>query len=358
MSLRLYSGLSTEVTITGMNGVSYQTRNRLIALRFLLGLIWIVFATGCGSRSMLLAEASVPTPTAVVTAMVEATATRLPTSTATSTATPLPTVTPTATRPPTVTSTPSATPSPTSTPRPSPVPTFEVVQGEIGQHAYTVTLAINSRSNITHFVQVNYLLYLPQNYQAGGAPWPLIVFLHGSGERGYNAEQIASTGLPRRLEDQSDFPFVVLSPQVPTDQWWEDQLSVMPALIAQIESHYAIDVKREYLTGLSMGGFGAWALAVRYPQKFAAVVPIAGGWNGSDLPRNICAVKDVPFWVFHGALDQNVFPQQTERMVEALQQCGGNVRFTLYPDADHDGAWERAYADPQLYQWLLSQHLP
>ncbi|MFN8597292.1 MAG: prolyl oligopeptidase family serine peptidase [Anaerolineae bacterium] len=329
-----------------------------MALRFLLGSIWIVLVTGCGSRSLLLAEAAVPTPTTVGTATVESTATALPANTPTLTATPLPTATPTATRTPTVTHTPTATSSPTSTPRPSPVPTFEVVPGEIGQHAYTVTLAISSRSNITRLAQVNYLLYLPQNYQAGGKPWPLIVFLHGSGERGYNANQIASTGLPQRLENQSDFPFIVLSPQVPTDQWWEDQLTVLPVLIAQIETHYAIDVKREYLTGLSMGGFGAWALAMRYPQKFAAVAPIAGGWNGSDMPRDMCVVKDVPFWVFHGALDQNVFPQQTERMVEALQQCGGNVRFTLYPDADHDGSWQRAYADPELYQWLLSQHLP
>ncbi len=228
-----------------------------------------------------------------------------------------------------------------------------------GQHPYTVTLQVTSVAGITRLVQIDYLLYLPYDYGLDPQQtWPLILFLHGSGERGYDPEQVAATGLPRRLQTRSDFPFIVLSPQIPPDHWWEEQLNVLPVLLDQIQSDYAVDTQREYLTGLSMGGFGAWALAIRYPRRFAAVVPIAGGWDGGTMPRNICVLKDVPMWVFHGAQDVNVFPQQTEQMVAALQQCGGNVRFTLYPDTKHNESWTRAYADPELYEWLLQQHLP
>jgi predicted peptidase len=128
-----------------------------------------------------------------------------------------------------------------------------------------------------------------------------------------------------------------------------------------VQATYAVDLKRIYLTGPSMGGFGAWALAVREPQRFAAVVPVAGGWDSEHdiVPRNICAIKAVPIWVFHGAQDDIVLPKKAELMINALkQQCGVDVRYTLYSDANHRESFARAYADPELYAWLFAQQLP
>ncbi len=208
---------------------------------------------------------------------------------------------------------------------------------------------------------LGFLLYLPRAYgQDPAQTWPLILFLHGSGENGSNPELVAANGLPQLLTGDADYPFIVVSPQAQGESDWNSQLRPLMALVDYIQSNYAVDVKRTYLTGLSMGGIGAWDLALTYPQRFAAAVPIAGGWIfGSDaIPKRICDLKDMPIWVFHGALDRNVFPKQSQLLVDALRACGSDVKFTLYPDADHSGAWTRAYADPALYEWLLAQHLP
>jgi predicted peptidase len=132
------------------------------------------------------------------------------------------------------------------------------------------------------------------------------------------------------------------------------------ALLDHIQARYAVDAKRIYLTGYSTGGFGVWAMAIRYPQRFAALAPIAGGWNSENdtVPRNICDIKDVPTWVFHGAQDDIVLPRKAQLMVEALKPCGVEARYTLYPDADHRDSFARAYDDPELYAWMFEQQLP
>jgi predicted peptidase len=107
-----------------------------------------------------------------------------------------------------------------------------------------------------------------------------------------------------------------------------------------------------------MGGYGAWDFAFRYPKRFAAIVPIAGGYEGSRaVPENICELRRVPIWVFHGNSDTIVIPFEAEVLVDALRACGSNVRFTLYPDVNHEDSFLRAYADPELYLWLLMQTL-
>jgi predicted peptidase len=161
------------------------------------------------------------------------------------------------------------------------------------------------------------------------------------------------------VEQQPDYPFVVLSPQCPSDSYWENELDKLDALFDEVLDTYAIDPDRIYLTGLSMGGYGAWHYALKHPERFAAVVPIAGGYiHGSDeVPQKLCDLKDVPIWVFHGAADDVVLPRQSEVLVEALQACPANVRFTLYPEASHDQSWKLAYADLELYDWLLAQSL-
>ena len=197
----------------------------------------------------------------------------------------------------------------------------------------------------------NYLLFLPATYGADpGQKWPLILFLHGRGETGRSLNQIKAHGIPKKVEQQPGFPFITVSPQCPYDLCWFSVLPTLNALLDEVVATYAVDTRRIYLTGLSMGGYGAWALASLYPGRFAAVVPICGGGE----PAAVCCLKDVPVWAFHGALDELVLPGESQRMVDALKACGGNVRLTLYPDLGHD-SWTRTYDDPALYQWLLQQ---
>jgi predicted peptidase len=274
--------------------------------------------------------------------------------------------------PPLATLTPkSIPPTPTLTPVPTPLPTpaevTTTVEAEpvpefaIGQNAYTTSLQVVDDMGFSRTVDVHYLLYLPGDYgRDPQAQWPLIIFLHGASERGDDPSVITRYSIPAFLTNTLDFPFVVLSPQSPADDWWSNQTDVLDALLNQIQTMYAIDPKRIFLTGQSMGGYGTWAMALKYPARFAAIVPVASGWDYTNevVPANICDLKNVPIWIFHGAQDTSVPPDQAMAMAQALQDCGGNVRFTLYPDADHLGSSNRAYADPDLYEWLAAQRLP
>lgn len=209
-------------------------------------------------------------------------------------------------------------------------------------------------------VVLGYLVYLPEGYDPQDEQkWPLVLFLHGSEERGSDPRILTTQGLPKILEQRSDFPFIVVSPQCAQEKWWWPQTRALSAFLDKIEAEYAVDSKRVYVTGLSMGGFGAWALAYQYPGRFAAVAPIAGGYydGTSQLPADLCRMRDVPIWAFHGAKDALVSPSESERVVNALRACDSDVRFTLYPEAGHTQSWELAYADPELYQWLLQHKL-
>ena len=196
-------------------------------------------------------------------------------------------------------------------------------------------------------INANYLLYLPKDYETQQQKcWPLILFLHGAGERGKDVNRVASQGLAKMLHKPQDFPFIVVSPQCAINIWWHiDDLDMM---LDEVVSEYRVDIDRIYVTGLSMGGFGTWALAITYPHRFAAIAPICGGGD----PTRVCAIKHVPVWTFHGAKDDIVPLERSKEMVEALKKCGGNVRFTVYPEADHD-SWTQTYANPHLYDWLL-----
>ncbi len=121
-------------------------------------------------------------------------------------------------------------------------------------------------------------------------------------------------------------------------------------MLNEIEDTHKIDKTRVYLTGLSMGGYGAWMLGIASPERFAAVVPICGGGQ----PSLACALKDVPIWAFHGSADPVVPVSETQKMVRALEACGGNVKFTIYPGVTHD-SWSQTYADDALWQWLFEQ---
>ena len=225
---------------------------------------------------------------------------------------------------------------------------------QLGQHPYSYRQG---------FTTTNYLLYLPEDYDHSlDDGFPLLVFLHGIAKRGDTLDQLAELkkdGPPMIVDGQSDLPFIVLSPQCPSDSFWSAELDRLEALLDHIIDRYAVDKNRIYLTGLSMGGYGAWHWSLSDPIRFAALAPIAGGYlhNSREVPENICDISQLPTWVFHGEKDDVVLPYQSKVLVDALRACGSNIRFTLYPDADHGDSWKRAYADPELYEWMLEQKL-
>ena len=195
------------------------------------------------------------------------------------------------------------------------------------------------------------LLFLPKTYGAEASQrWPLILFLHGAGERGSDLELLKLYGMPKIVETWTDCPFIVLSPQCEADSWWTFKVDALNALLDEIIAQYVVDVSRIYLTGLSMGGHGTWMLALAYPDRFAAIAPICGRGNQSIAAR----IKDVPVWAFHGAKDDKVPLNESIRMVDALKALGSEVRFTVYPDGGHD-SWTETYDNPELYEWFL-QH--
>ena len=199
---------------------------------------------------------------------------------------------------------------------------------------------------ITIRVRLQYLLYLPQEYEEDGKEWPLLVFLHGAGEVGDNLELVKKHGPPKLIAQGKQFPFIVVSPQSPQRGW---NPHAVAALVDEICTQYRVDRSRIYLTGLSMGGFGTWQTAALYPEKFAAIAPICGGGD----PRWAKTLKQIPTWVFHGAKDRVVPIAFSRRMVEALKAAGADVKFTVYPNAGHD-AWTETYNNPKLYEWFLS----
>ncbi len=196
-------------------------------------------------------------------------------------------------------------------------------------------------------VKMNYLLFLPEGYDSDTSKrWPLMLFLHGAGESGNDLSKVKQHGPPKIVEKKKDFPFIVVSPQSSGRGWNPDTLN---ALLDDVVKNYRVDTDRVYLTGLSMGGFGTWALAAAHPERFAAIAPICGGGN----PRSAGRLKDLPIWVFHGAKDSTVKIEASQAMVDALKEAKApEVKFTIYPDAGHD-SWTETYNNPDLYKWFL-----
>ncbi len=196
-------------------------------------------------------------------------------------------------------------------------------------------------------VELDYLLYLPPEYDQKES-WPLMLFLHGAGERGDDLERVKVHGPPKLIAEGKHFPFIVVSPQCPTDSWWNP--IELNALLDSVQQKYKVDVDRVYLTGLSMGGYGSWDLASYAPDRFAAIAPICGG--GKWLLAKKYA--HVPLWAFHGAKDGVVPVANSQKMIDALKAAGGNPQFTIYPEAGHN-SWTETYNNPQLYEWFLKQ---
>ena len=220
-----------------------------------------------------------------------------------------------------------------------------------------------------------YQVYVPSDWTPEKS-WPVILFLHGLGESGSDGARQLRLGLPARIREISDFPALVVLPQCPRGAWWgepEMESVTFGALEAAVKE-FRGDRQRIYLTGLSMGGYGAWAFGYKYPERFAAVVPVCGGvssrgsftvppWHPLErapedpYAETARALKDVPVWAFHGAADPRVPVSESRKLTEALEAVGGHVRYTEYPGVGHD-SWNRAYWEKELLPWLLSQKNP
>lgn len=213
------------------------------------------------------------------------------------------------------------------------------------QLAASTQQSVQYEGNVT--VGLKYLLSLPEGYEEK-KQWPLLVFLHGSGERGDDLELVKKHGPPKLVDAGHKFPFIVVSPQCPKYQRW--QPSVLDGLLDDLQKRLKIDLGRIYLTGLSMGGQGTWSWAAQSKERFAAIVPICGRGDRTWGER----LAGLPTWIFHGVKDTAVPFEKSEQMVEALKKAGFDPKFTVYPDAGHD-SWTETYDNPELYKWLLQQ---
>ena len=243
----------------------------------------------------------------------------------------------------------------------------------ITMHAQQLEELINSfakKSFSYDTTTINYRFYKPAILNETEKV-PLILTLHGAGERGDdNEKQIAWHSLATGWVDsssQSKHPCFVVSPQCPENNRWVDntwktsvvtqdsikisnELLTVINLVENIIKEYPVDPDRVYITGLSMGGFGTWDLITRYPDKFAAAIPMSGAGD----PSKAELIKHIPIWVFHGALDKAVPVEGSRNMVKALQECGGNVIYTELPDKGHV-MWKEQYENPLLHDWLFSK---
>lgn len=203
-------------------------------------------------------------------------------------------------------------------------------------------------------VNYSYLLSKPEGYEAYNAKkWPLVIFLHGSGERGSDLEQLKKHGPSKLIAAGQKFPAVIASLQCPSGELWN------PHGIKAVTDHLIkterIDPRRVYLTGLSMGGFGTWDTAFEYPNTFAAIAPICGGagvrWVQAER------LKTLPAWVFHGDKDGAVPVEFSHKIHDALKKIGAPVKLTIYPGVGHD-SWTATYDNPEFWKWLFEQKRP
>lgn len=224
---------------------------------------------------------------------------------------------------------------------------FEIANLRPGQYAYSYLNAENE--------EINFLMYLPVSYDPQKT-WPLILYLHSSLELGSNLNLVRQRALPKKLENEADFPFIVISPQIQNEYWYK-HVDTLENLLEGMEKVLPIDTQREYLTGFSLGGYGTWAYAYHYPDRFAAIAPVSGSLDEGEVfvvPIDFCRMKSVSAWAFHGEIDVSVSPKEEQTLIEALDSCGGEAKITLYPETRHLLAGEMAYADPALYEWLLT----
>lgn len=212
--------------------------------------------------------------------------------------------------------------------------------------------AMTSKGSIAN--DLNYLLYEPEDYGTSGKTYPLVVWLHGGDQGGSDIEKVRSSGLPKRIDAGEAFPFLVFSPQNPSEELLYPIEKVKAALDEVIANH-RVDRSRIYVLGYSRGGFGAWAMAEQYPETFAAVVPIAGGGNRHYLNRTN---EQAAFWVFHGSEDDVIPLSDSVVLYERLKALKRDARLSVLEGVSHEAVEAEALNDKAMWDWLLQQKLP
>lgn len=242
---------------------------------------------------------------------------------------------------------------------------FLVLLSVMSNHAFSQSA---SRFSYNNFIDGNDTLKYRMLYPDANnfRKYPLVIFLHGSGERGNDNEAQLKWGVMNFATDENmiKFPALVIAPQCPEKMSWSNfsrkdmKLQALPSrpmemvikLIQQLKKNMPVDTNRIYITGLSMGGFGTYDAIERYPNLFAAAVPVCGGGDTSK----VSVIKNIPIWIFHGAEDPAVNPQLDVNMLVALTRAGAHPGFTQYPEVGHF-SWIAAYSDPLMIEWLFRQ---
>ncbi len=202
-------------------------------------------------------------------------------------------------------------------------------------------------SHIVKPVALRYLVWMPQGKAPPGG-WPLVIFLHGSGERGDDLHQTLIHGWPEMASKGQSFPFILVAPQAPARGHWD--VDAIETLRRRVLHSTQANPDKVILTGLSMGGIGSWNYAEAYPHTLAALIPVCG-YGDSD---GVELITHLPVWAFHGADDKTVLTADDQETIDALKKAGGNVRFTVYPGVGHN-SWDKAYSEQELIPWLLAQ---
>jgi predicted peptidase len=202
-----------------------------------------------------------------------------------------------------------------------------------------------------HPTKLQYLVQFPRGYEEyTNRFWPLVIYLHGIGERGDDIRKVLRFGPAKLMEEGKDLPCIVVSPQLPNGYFWFRESNALVMLLEEVTKTYRVDKRRVHATGNSMGAFGALLLAAREPERFASVVSVCGGVDYVDSLR----LRDVPIWAFHGDQDPIIPVEESLRLVRLVNQIGGKARLTVYPGVGHN-CWDRAYRDPALWDWMLDQ---
>ena len=199
-------------------------------------------------------------------------------------------------------------------------------------------------------VDLDYLIYFPEIYENSTKTFPLVLFLHGAGERGKNLEDIKIHGIPRKVNEGSTFPFICIAPQCPEEGYWDrpEYVTSLINLLKEVEQKHRIDSDRIYGTGLSMGGLGTLAMAIREPELFAAIIPICGGADMEEIDR----LETLPIWLFHGDRDDVIPLDNSIEIYQALRSKNKDILLTVYADVYHD-SWSQTYDNDNIFKWLL-----
>ena len=200
-------------------------------------------------------------------------------------------------------------------------------------------------------LSLHYIQYTPVTPPPAEG-YPLVIFLHGAGERGDDLNLVTIHGWPRYACEGEEYPFILVAPQLPEGKHWCGQVNTLDGFLDALLRELPVDPKRVYITGLSDGGTGTWLWGENSPSRFAAIIPVCGAgirWMTYELVHT-------PVWAFHGEADGAILCEESVRMADRLRAIGGEARLTLYPEVGHD-CWTRAYTDPALIEWMLAQRL-